>query len=81
MISNSSNIQVDEQCREVYASENIQAKAWKEYHQLLCVGSNANHPYKQLVEKARYALRNPFDSFETDGLGLLEGQILYLLFV
>jgi hypothetical protein len=39
---------------EKYVNENIRSKAWREYHQLLCVGENEKHPYKILVEKARY---------------------------
>lgn len=51
----------DDLCAERYVSENIQRKAWNEYHQILCVGINgANHPYKALVEKSKAIQRtNP----------------------
>jgi tetratricopeptide (TPR) repeat protein len=51
----------DELCAERYVSENIQKKAWNEYHQILCVGVNGStHPYKELFEKAKAMKRtNP----------------------
>jgi len=41
-------------CGEKYINEPILKRAWKEYHQILCVGSNGlAHPYMLLIEKSR----------------------------